>query len=143
MHWLDFIALILAASAVTDVWLNGSIFSTLLALLQDKADSSILEPEDATAAADELREGEAVPISGFVRLVDTVVPPKIAELLTCWFCLSHHTPWILSMLFLFPALFVTTPAGVFLLKLPVYSLAATRVSFLIDAWLPPHARYIR
>lgn len=67
---------------------------------------------------------------------------KLGELMSCRFCFSHHTPWILAALFFVPGLFVPEPWG-FVLKLPVYSLAATRIGNIINACLPDDARYER
>ncbi len=139
MSWLDFLVLTLAASAVVDVWANGSIFADWRAFLQDKAD----EPPPVQAATDDSDDviGEPMPI--LMRVVDRVLPRFGAELLSCMFCFSHHTPYILALLFYLPALFVDSAWGVFLLKLPVYSLAATRLGNLLDAYAPEGAKYYR
>lgn len=94
---LDFIALTLAASAIVDVWFNGSIFATQRAAIEDS--------------------------EGFW-----------AELLSCPFCLLHHTPWILIVLFVIPG-------GAWMY--PVYALAATRLAWLVNGVLPPSLRFDR
>jgi hypothetical protein len=76
-----------------------------------------------------------------MRLAERFVPRFVGEILTCAFCLSHHTPWIVGVVFFLPALLVPWPWLVFLLKLPAYSLAATRIGNLINAWAPAGAKY--
>ena len=141
MTWLDFLALTLAAAAVVDVWFNGSIFADWRAFMQDKADGPEDPGEDAASDTDEEDEGEPLPF--MMRIADRVVPTFIAELLSCSFCFSHHTPWLLAVLLFFPSLLVETPWIVFLLKVPVYSLAATRLGTVMNALLPAEARYTR
>jgi hypothetical protein len=63
-------------------------------------------------------------------------------MVTCKFCFSHHTPWILAAAFFLPALFLPTPWD-FVLKIPVYSLAATRLGNIINAFTPDLANYYR
>jgi hypothetical protein len=58
----------------------------------------------------------------------------VAQLLICRFCLSHHTPWILILLFYLPSLWLVDPWST-IVKLPVYSLAATRLSLLLGYWI--------
>lgn len=135
MNLLDFIVLTLAASAIVDVWFNGSIFSDWRAVLQDKADGPV-EPTEDTLTVD---GGEPLPL--YLGLIDRWTPRFIAELCSCDFCFSHHTPWIVGVVCFLPTLFITTPWLVFLLKLPAYSLAATRLGNLINAWAPTTAKY--
>lgn len=117
MTWLDFIALSLAAGGVVDVWKNGSIFALARAVAADAAETDAVQNR-------------------------RTVRGLLGELLSCEFCLSHHTPWLLAVLFLLPALVVTGPLA-FLLKLPVYSLAATRLGWLLNAAVPADCRYDR
>jgi len=117
MTWLDFTALALAASGVVDVWKNGSIFALPRAIAADAAEMDAVQDRRTLRGT-------------------------LGELLTCEFCLSHHTPWLLAVLFFLPALFVTGPWA-FILKLPVYSLAATRLGWLLNAVVPPEAQYAR
>jgi hypothetical protein len=49
----------------------------------------------------------------------------LAELLSCRFCMSHWVPVILILMFYVPSLFVSEPWSI-IVKLPIYSLAATR-----------------
>lgn|GEM_PF-2127148 len=142
MTWLDFIALTLAASAVVDVWQNGSAFADWRAFLQDKADEPDPDPAPpAVSDTDEEDEGDPLPF--MMRVADRVLPRFIAELLVCPFCFSHHTPWVLALVCFLPSFFVSWAWLVFLLKLPVYSLAATRLGNLITAFAPEEARYTR
>jgi hypothetical protein len=113
---LDFIVLTLAASAWVDTWFNGSIFDSWRAYSEAMADSGYLEK---------------------TRLRDLFY-----EMVTCKFCFSHHTPWILAVAFFLPALFVQPPWD-FVLKIPVYSLAATRLGNIINAFTPDLANYYR
>jgi len=140
MNWLDFTALILAASGWVDVWTNGSIFADWRALMQDKADEDGAT-QITTGGDDEQDEGEPLPF--LMRLADKIVPVWMADLLSCWFCFSHHTPYLLALVCVFPTLFVSTTWVVFLLKLPLYSLAATRAGTIINSLVPESARYDR
>ena len=74
-------------------------------------------------------------------LLDRYTPHWLAELLTCSFCLAHHTPYLLALACFFPALWAPWPWLAFLLKLPVYSLAATRAGNVLNWLLPADARY--
>lgn len=139
MTWLDFVALILAASAVVDVWFNGSIFADWRSFFQDKAD----EPDELPSEpeAEQLDDVEGEPLPFLMRVADRIVPRFIAELVSCWFCFSHHTPWVLAMVCFFPALFIEIEWLAWLFKLPVYSLAATRAGNLINAFAPEGSKY--
>jgi hypothetical protein len=134
MNIVDFVALVFAAGAVVDVWRNGSLFDEGRAIMEATADR---DDEDVTAGWSLPSETEPAP--WYWR----VVPAPVAAMLNCAFCFSHHTPWVLALLFYFPALFVTAPWLAFLLKLPVYSLAATRLGTIINAWAPGEAQYDR
>lgn len=136
MDAVDFIALTFAASAIVDAWKNGSIFATGRAFMQAKEDYD----GDSTDEDDEDDEpivGEQTTWSAWL-----LVPRFFAEMLNCAFCTSHHTPWVLALVFYFPSLFVISPWD-FLLKLPIYSLAATRLGTIINAYVPREARYDR
>jgi len=128
MTIVDFLALIFASAAVVDVWRNGSIFAKGRAYMQAKEDADDDE-EDETEIETEF---------SFWLLV----PRPAAELLNCPYCLSHHTPWVLALVFFFTATLVAPP-WCFLLKLPVYSLAATRIGNIINEMVPEGARYRR
>ena len=151
MTWLDFFVLMLAASAVVDVWFNGSLFADLRALMQDIAGTDggdgpivpVIAPgEDASTDEDDPASGSTgLPI--LLGLADRLTPKFVAEILSCDFCFSYHAPWIVGMVFFLPALWVTTPWLVFLLKLPAYALAATRLGNLINAVAPDQAKYNR
>lgn len=140
MTTLDFIVLTLAAGAVVHVWFRGSIFTEPRAYTEARTDLPMSDEALADMPApDEDDDSEPVPL--WMRLADRVVPTFVCELLVCHFCLSHHTPYILALLFFLPSLFVTAPWAVFLFKLPVYSLAATRLGNIINAIAPPAVRY--
>ena len=141
MTWLDFLVLTLAASGVVDVWFNGSIFADWRAFFQDKADEpdEPTPPDDSAEQLDEEDEGEPLPV--MMRVADRVLPRLFAELVSCSFCFSHHTPWVLAMVCFFPGLFIETTWIAWLLKMPVYSLAATRLGNLITAFAPSEAKY--
>jgi hypothetical protein len=107
MSWLDFFVLTLAASAIVDAWFNGSIFADWRAFFQSKCDDPL--PEEDTPAeppSDEEAppsENEGEPLPWLMRLADKVIPRPVAELLSCSFCLSHHTPWMVGILFVLAA----------------------------------------
>ncbi len=133
MTWLDFFALALAASALVDVWRNGSIFATGRAVLEAKADE-----EGWLAESESSHSSPGLPTPWYWQRV----PLFFAKMLNCHFCLSHHTPWILAVLFFLPALWLTG-TWAWLLKLPVYSLAATRLGTIVNACVPEGAKYER
>jgi len=156
MTILDFLSITLAASGAVDVWKNGSIFATGRAAMQAKEDDTLddymeeavrpkIEPiQNETHRAYLERSLSAVDAAKRNRLpwYWRCVPRPAAKMLNCAFCLSHHTPWILALLFFFPALWLDDPWQ-WLLKLPIYSLAATRLGTIINAWAPWDARYER
>jgi len=125
MTWLDFIVMVLAAKAVHTVWFEGSIFATPRAFFQD-LDDELPEDDDIP------EEAEDDPLPLWMRLVDKYCPRLLAELVSCPFCFSHHTPWMVMVTCFIPALFVETPWLAFLLKMPAYSLAATQCMTLMD-----------
>lgn len=137
MDWLDFLVLTLAASAVVDVWFNGSILAEALAYVQARTDLP-LDSEDSEGLA----EPPADQPGRLQRLADQCLPTVICQLLVCPFCLSHHTPWLLATACFVPGLFWDSPWAL-LCKLPVYCLAATRLGNLINGLLPSHLRYER
>lgn len=148
MTWLDFVVLIFAASGIVDVWKNGSIFADWRAFFEtDDAPADASAPQTFTREemtqnlVDEVTGSSETKLPWLMRLADRYTPQFVAELLSCSFCLSHHTPWMVGVVFFFPALFVTTPWLAFLLKLPAYSLAATRIGNLINAVAPKSAKY--
>lgn len=151
MNWLDFIVLTLAASAIVDVWFNGSIFADWRAFFQSKADDPDDEPITDTPASQDEEEWEGDPLPWLMQLADKWVPRPIAELLTCSFCLSHHTPWLVGLLLMFPAFVILTLTteessrwwlvAAWVLKLPAYSLAATRLGNIVNSYLPKKAKY--
>lgn len=144
MDVFDFILITLATGAVVDVWFNGSIFADWRAYLQarldredfDAADTAIDDPD----GIDFEDGGEELPF--MMRTADKVIPDFIVELLSCPFCFSYHVPWIgLVLFYLIPMMFSLSPGWVFLWHLPVYSLAATRLSNLVNGLLPKELKY--
>jgi hypothetical protein len=126
---LDFVALILAAGAVVDVWFNGSIFAEMRAWAEAKAngDAALYDEEQDPLSIDTDLPVPDDPPSWWMRIANKIVPTWMAELLTCPFCLSYHAPVWLTVVFILPGLFLIEP-GSTLLKLPLYCLAATRGS---------------
>ena len=109
---LDIVSIALAISQVCDTWFNGTIFAARRAYLE------------AWQGSDNL--GWGVRIKLF-----------FADLLLCPLCLSHHVMFVLVAACWLPT-FITT-WGV-LTMLPVYGLAALRLSFIINDTLPERAR---
>lgn len=144
MGLLDLIVLLLAASVVVDVWRNGSIFEQPRAYVEARVGGGGFEVPDAEEAGEPMPGdpyGVTEPQSWCMWAADTFMPDWLCALLDCSYCLSFHTPWLLALLFYFPPLFLTSPWLVWLWKLPVYSLAATRVGNIINACLPASERY--
>lgn len=142
MGIVDFIALIFAASGWVDLWFNGSLFDEWRAYFQARDDFTEDEdyPDDNPSCSLSAPDPEP-PRPLWMWLFDWL-PDWFCELVSCKFCFSHHTPWLLAMFFLLPAMFV--PAGwAFVLKVPVYCLAATRIGNIINAYVPTDARYDR
>jgi len=138
---VDFIALVFAASGWVDSWFNGSIFAEFRAYFEtrdDSAGSYDTAPASSYSATD---PWPSPPRPLWMRAFD-LLPNWFCELVTCRFCFSHHTPWLLAFGLLLPALMVPDPWN-FVLKIPVYSLAATRIGNIINACLPNDARYDR
>ena len=207
MTVLDFIVLALAASAVVDVWFNGSLFADWRAYFQSRDDNATLEndaDEDVDPigwvlvrntlgfaefakfhdlgtswstnvdeacifatkeSAEQLAYSESVdtimpllpgrtvdltsplvlgppesPRAIWMRLFDRL-PDWLVALITCKFCFSHHTPWVLALLCYLPA-WCVAESYAWLWKLPVYSLAATRLGNILNAYARD-ARYER
>jgi hypothetical protein len=110
MFVLDFIALILAVGAPINAWLHpGGILEELREYVAAWAEGSY---EDRPPTWREIfRE-------------------RIGALANCRFCLSYHVPWVLLLLCYVPSLWLHSPWDM-LVKLPIYSLAATRVSMIL------------
>lgn len=125
MTAIDFIALVFAASTCVDTWFNGSIFDSWRAWFEASSDIAI--------SSDQVIPRWRLDI----RAMDL-----FSEMVTCKFCVSHHTPWLLACAFFVPALFVSAPWD-FIFKIPVYSLAATRIGNIINAFVPADVCYYR
>lgn len=142
--WLDFVVLTFAASAVVDVWMNGSLFADWRAFLQ--VDPAVETTADDTEQTDDVVTDAVVTedkLPWLMQLADRWLPNWACELLSCVFCFSYHTPWIVGMVFFLPAYLVYPHWTAFLFKLPAYSLAATRVGNIINSLLPTEAKYHR
>lgn len=110
--WLDLIALVLATGAIIEVWHKGSIFEGTRAKIEALQD--VTDPDTWRG--------------------------RWYELLMCPFCKSYHVPfWLLLALTLAASAGAAIEAGV---RLVIYSLAATRLSNLIEAFLPDSAKYV-
>lgn len=107
----DFFAVVLASGAVIEVWHKGSIFAGLRAYAQALQD--VTDPDSF--------KGRAL------------------ELLMCPFCKSYHIPFYLILALLLGSWLGATIEAV--VRLFVYSLAATRLANLLDGFLPPRMRY--
>lgn len=148
MTWLDFVVLTFAASAIVDVWKNGSIFADWRAFFETDdvpadtpAPQTFTREELVATSVNDITGSSETKLPWLMRMADRYTPRFVAELLSCSFCLSHHTPWIVGVVYFLPALFVEAPWLVFLCKLPAYSLAATRIGNLINAVAPKSAKY--
>jgi hypothetical protein len=108
---LDFVAVVLATGAIIEVWHKGSIFAEARAYAQALQD--VTPPESL--------KGRAL------------------ELLLCPFCKSYHVPFWLFVALLAGDGFGATIGAI--VRLVVYALAATRVSNLLDGFLPARMRY--
>lgn len=134
MFLFDFVLVIFAASAVVDVWFNGSIFAELRTVIAAVVEDVGGEPSEP--------RGE---LNGPTphKLIYRYCPVLLAELLQCPFCLSYHVPWILILLCVIPGECCQSWFAAIWFKLPVYSLAATRIGNIINALLPPTEKYTR
>ena len=111
MYLADFFAVVFATGAVIEVWHRGSIFAGIRARAQAMQDTT--DPDTL--------EGKGL------------------ELLLCPFCKSYHVPFYLLTAILLGDRCGATIGTV--ARLMVYSLAATRLSNLIDGFLPGRMRY--
>jgi hypothetical protein len=123
----DFFICALAASAIVDVWFNGSILADLRKLVEVKADWC----EDP-AADQEPETLRAMESAEYIHSWVDYCPCLAARMLSCAFCMSHHTPlWVFTWYFGVSYL----PATVCeVLRLPVYILAASRLMNLVTTF---------
>jgi len=116
MQWLDLLAIGLAAGVPINAWLHtGGIFEEWVEWLRVWAEFVPTDTKQLPDKHDEIRA-------------------RVGQLLTCFFCLSHHVPWILILLFYLPSLCVAAPWSV-MFKLPIYSLAATRITLIVEHFM--------
>jgi len=126
MTILDLIALALAAGAVLDAWANGSIFEDLRTYIARRADGYVGPPEDGLIPDPSIvRE-----YPWWARMLDKVLPRFFALAWDCLFCSSYHAPAYLLLVFYLPSLALSPPYDT-IVKLPIYSLAATRAANLL------------
>jgi hypothetical protein len=111
MNWLDFIAVLFAAGAVIDVWHKGSVFASLRAYAQALQD---VTPHNT--------------LKGY-----------FLEWVNCPFCKSYHIPFYLYLCLL-AGDWLSATIGL-LVRVVIYSLAATRIGNIINDLLPNHAKY--
>lgn len=134
----DFLICALAASAIVDVWFNGSILADLRKLVEVKADWCAVKDEATGPIGWEGPPGELGPVGPTdhtVEAVESIVnrcPCILVSMLNCAFCMSHHTPlWVFTWYFVVSYLPATVCA---VLRLPVYILAATRLMNLVTTF---------
>lgn len=106
MHLLDFVMIFLASGALVNAWMHAG------GLFEEWRDSISVwaEREDAYQRRRQL----------------------LAQLLTCRVCLTYHASFWLLVLFFVPSLWLSPPWCV-VWFIPVYALAATRLSLLIGS----------
>lgn len=122
----DLAAVILAAGAVLDAWAKGEIFDALRTYVHRRA-AGIRGP-----VMEDLAPGLTVEYPWWARVLDRVLPTFFAQAWSCLFCASYHAPAYLLALWYLPSLWLPSPWDV-VWKLPIYSLAATRVVVLGNA----------
>ncbi len=135
MTLLDFLVLCLAASAVVDVWFNGSIFA------EWRAYAEALDDTEPCCNEELPTDIPLEPIALHMRWM-VWLPSRVLTLILCRYCFSHHTPWIVAVTCFVPGLFLADPWAA-LCKLPAYCLAATRLGNIINACIPKNAQYFR
>ena len=142
----DLILLVLASSAVLDVWVNGSLFASARAILQLKADEwgakGSLPLTDAATDEPAAETEPAEEPNWLLRGLFWLTPCWLAELASCTFCSSYHVPWLLLVGCYVPSRLLGEPWN-WLALLPLYSLAATRVGNLLNGLLPKPLHYER
>lgn len=108
MSWLDFAVLALAANAVVRAWLHeGGLFEELRDWL-----TTWITPVAAPSWSAWLRE-------------------KLVWLLQCPICLTYHAAFWLAALCFLPSLWLSPPWSI-VVKLPLYSLAATQLALYFE-----------
>ena len=108
MNFVDLLALALAAGVPINAWLHKD------GLFEETREKLTTRLEPVPERPSRIRE-------------------RLVQLITCRFCLSHHTPWILILLFYLPSFWFEDKWQV-IIKLPIYSFAATRLSLLLSQW---------
>lgn len=153
---IDLGLITLAASAVIDVWRNGDILADVRAYFEARDD--VINEADAEDDADvmpiesvEARSAESCGLHCrnplWVRFLNAYCPDLLVRLLVCSYCMSHHVPWLLMLCYMAPAivssLFGIPPWIIVIYKIPLYSLAVTRLITLCDSLLPETAKFER
>lgn len=140
MTWLDFVVLALAASAIVDVWQNGSLFIEWRALFQALSDDMPGTDDGHIDVQAELVQPD--PLPPIQRAISFHTPRWVGELLSCTFCFSYHTTWLVAVIWLLPKL-VYPSVLTTIWAIPMYALAATRLGNICNSMLPPESRYNR
>ena len=108
MAILDFVMIFLATGALVNAWmLTGGLFEGWRDFL-----AAWGEPEGVSPRSDAVRQ-------------------FFAKLLTCRICLTYHVSFWLLVLFYLPSSLWLSPPWAVVWLLPVYALAATRLSLLV------------
>jgi len=141
MHWLDFVVLVLASSAIVDVWRNGSLFTDWRALFQALSDTSPGGTSSDTEVLSDMPQPDPLPIPQ--RWVVRYAPAWLGELLSCAFCFSYHAPWIAYVIWLLPKYEFGSGFLMTCWTIPLYALAATRLGNIINSFLPDESKYQR
>ena len=143
MTLVDLLALALAAAAIIDVWQNGAIFESLRAYMETRTDVVFDEADGEAFEEEEEEETDDLMVSDWwMRVLDRRMPTFFAWLLNCPYCFSFWTPALLVLPFYIPSLFLWEPWST-LCKIPIYCLAATRIGFIVNLFLPDHGKYRR
>lgn len=151
MTVLDLFALALAAGCIVDAWNNASLLANwrayfeALKLSYDVGPPPFHEKEyPANTPAYERRTDRS--LSSLAHYMSWITRERrlqwLVELLECDYCLSFWAALLPAAFFLLPALCLPSPWDQ-LLRLPIYVMAAYRITYLLNAALPEYMRYKR
>jgi hypothetical protein len=126
----DFVAVALAAGAAVNAWLKeNGLFSEWLAKIEAWGEDG--PPVSSEQYAHFCRRS---PARAHAAAWQRWLRHKIAYLLNCRVCLTYHAAAWLLLIFFLPSLFMPAPWST-LIKLPIYALAAARISILIGMYV--------